>query len=430
MTQHQAVDRQPAGYLTEIVNLKQLCAYELEGSDRRPDALRAYIAKCQAEGVAVPELGDDFVQVSVPYYRKFGWLGRRYAQGPSLQHLTREARSAALGGHALDADMVAAHPRLLLRFLKEKHNRIDDFPLLAKLCGNPMAWRRFVAEYTGSSLQDAKAAINKLFYFGRPVADLPPLWGLSREIAEAVAFVLGHDDFGYLRDQLQSRRNPIASRFAYAMAAMEDDLPDVLMSSIDNHCVAWIFDGFAFIDLNQDVGHFEGVLNGVAARYEMEVRVSPFAPPRPADAHESLQQGPPAQGVMGDEPHREAAMVSPLTSSQPADARGSLQYSQHAQEVMGGETPDGASVDRPVADDSQADTVFDPRTNQLLRNVMPRNEASSSSTPVGQRVVTSMSPPAAPAMLDAVSQTQMASAFLPTQVVDHVDLTQMDDASE
>ena len=77
---------------------------------------------------------------------------------------------------------------------------------------------------------EAKKALTKVMYLGRPTWDIPILWGLLRETREAPAFVLSMLSFHYLANKFADRRNPVASRLSYALAAEEDANPFSAMS--------------------------------------------------------------------------------------------------------------------------------------------------------------------------------------------------------
>ena len=82
------------GSFTEVVNLEALKARAQQQVDRRQSALCEYIAKIERDGVRDEEW-PGMICHEVKYYRKHG-VGRRYAIGWSLQHMTEESRDWAV----------------------------------------------------------------------------------------------------------------------------------------------------------------------------------------------------------------------------------------------------------------------------------------------------------------------------------------------
>ena len=98
-----------ADALWERVDKRNLITYAEKKVDRRQELLDEYVNRVAAAGIQDGHLW----KVRVEYYRPRGAPGGKYAIGPSLQKLTREARAHALGGFAFDVDIKCAQPRTL-----------------------------------------------------------------------------------------------------------------------------------------------------------------------------------------------------------------------------------------------------------------------------------------------------------------------------
>ena len=94
---------------------------------------------------------------------------------------------------------------------------------------------------------DAKKALAKIIYFGKPCADIPFLWGLSREAHLAFASALSSAEWQRLEARFADRPNPKATRLSYALSAMEDDLLRALCQSAEAcdgaRATVYLFDG-------------------------------------------------------------------------------------------------------------------------------------------------------------------------------------------
>ena len=123
----------------------------------------------------------DIARARVAYCRKHGLPGRRYAKGPSLQMLTKEARGVAMNftyedSYVVDIDIRNAHPTLLMNMLK------DVSPELHSSCtawsaynANVDEWRGMMSDLLDIPVTEAKTHLVKLFYLARPARDIPPL---------------------------------------------------------------------------------------------------------------------------------------------------------------------------------------------------------------------------------------------------------------
>eukprot|EP00971_Amphidinium_carterae_P329033 6461272-Amphidinium_carterae.1 len=76
-----------AGVLLECISVAALKEYSMNHRDRHPEEIMRYLNAVGEDG-----------RLLVNCCRKHDLPGRRYATSASLQHLTREARAAAVGG--------------------------------------------------------------------------------------------------------------------------------------------------------------------------------------------------------------------------------------------------------------------------------------------------------------------------------------------
>ena len=98
--------------------------------------------------------------------------------------------------------------------------------------------------------QAAKKILNKIMYFGRPDYNLPFLWALVHDFRMAAQVVLSSDEFAYLRDMFNDRRNPQATRLFYAISKYERAHVDRMSRAVEEHSnerlrtTVYMFDGF------------------------------------------------------------------------------------------------------------------------------------------------------------------------------------------
>ena len=124
--------------IKEIGDLWSLRDYEDRMIDRRPCQLRAWIARLETGS----PLGDDtYWEVDVAYRQSHNIPGRYIAVGPSLQNITKEARSVSVSGRCSDWDFPLSHPICLLCILDDMGVGAD-YPLLRKYTENFTAWRQ------------------------------------------------------------------------------------------------------------------------------------------------------------------------------------------------------------------------------------------------------------------------------------------------
>ena len=87
--------------------------------------------------------------------------------------------------------------------------------------------------YGGVDSQAAKKILNKIMYFGRPDYNLPFLWALAHDFRMAAQVVLSSDEFAYLRDMFNDRRNPQATRLFYAISKYERTHVDRMSRAVE-----------------------------------------------------------------------------------------------------------------------------------------------------------------------------------------------------
>ena len=165
--------------ITELISVKNLQGYldaaEMEvEQDRRPKAARDLIALALRKGRKRTVQGQEFYELDVVYKQKDvcgSPVGRHYAQGPSIQCLTREARRAAIPkyGNVVDFDLSNSHVAETLEHAK----RLGvPTPWIARYVGCKKAWRRAVANYYQVSEELAKqymlSALNTVDYARLP----------------------------------------------------------------------------------------------------------------------------------------------------------------------------------------------------------------------------------------------------------------------
>ena len=188
--------------------------------DPKQPVLEAFIQRVEAEVVKDADLGPDAWKVKICYYRKFG-IGRRYAKGPSIQKLSRQARSAICGKYALDIDyensMVAFATREAVKLVGEVR-----FPLMTRFTKYAKIFRELLMELYEVDKDVAKVMISCLLFAAAPMDENPLLWALALEFARCTDLLLRQPCNGNLNTMFSSRPNPRASRLSYLLGSMED----------------------------------------------------------------------------------------------------------------------------------------------------------------------------------------------------------------
>ena len=164
--------------------------------------------------------------ISMTYKRKHGVPGRRYAQGPGLQMLSKGFRESALGSPCVadaplcnehfenfDLDISNCFPQLLWNEIKNLIGiSVDiDYPILTACVSNPEAFKRFLADYLGQPIKIVKKELIRIMHCGRPKDDLPLFWALAVELRRAATALLEEPRFTYLRSMFESRRRAVSA---------------------------------------------------------------------------------------------------------------------------------------------------------------------------------------------------------------------------
>ncbi len=213
-----AADTDAASF-TEIVNLTALRQYAARRVDRRQRQLNDYIRRVQREGTQDADF-PGMVCVDVPYVRKRGLPGRRYAVGLSLQTLTKEARAMACSAPALaegqsaqlfDLDFKNCIPALCWLHCVEL-GLDHECTSLARFVADPDAWKRLLSAFWGVPVDEAKKEILRVFFGGFPKEGNPLLWGLASDVLRLRDELLSHAQCEYLADQFADRDHPLRTR--------------------------------------------------------------------------------------------------------------------------------------------------------------------------------------------------------------------------
>eukprot|EP00959_Pyramimonas_sp_CCMP1952_P078307 1637071-Pyramimonas_sp.AAC.1 len=79
-------------------------------------------------------------------------------------------------------------------------------------------------DYLGVDAADAKKSISRIFCLGLPTSDLPFLWSLASDVAQAAHLLMQMPDNRHLQDMVGDRKHPRATRFFYAVSKSEGQL--------------------------------------------------------------------------------------------------------------------------------------------------------------------------------------------------------------
>ncbi len=155
----------------ECAHLDRLREYQALGIDRRPQELDKLI-RAAAGGA---DIGDGYRAFSVAYHRVGGMPGRRYAIGPSLQKITREARAVAVRGLCKDLDFPNSHATSLHRIL-QRLGLEKEFPMI----------RRFVVYCEDWRALWGKGGLMRILYGGVPDDKCwnPVTWTLQLKLTQ------------------------------------------------------------------------------------------------------------------------------------------------------------------------------------------------------------------------------------------------------
>lgn len=279
-----------AGHLWEIVNVKTLEEFAATASEDRRAKIEEYLRRHQREG----HREGDYSTMKVLYIRKHGMPGRRYAVGPSLQKLNRAERAAALTTYAgasgcasdvfVDVDINGSMPHIFWNLLCEimgVEEATDELAIIPTYLEKRQQWSELLQKYFGVDGHEAKKMILKLFFLAAPQCDLPFLWLLAVSIQKAAGILLSADHFRYLEGLFKDRRNPVASRLHYALAATEDAILSALEQAVAeafpaSRFTTYMFDG-AVVKLNAvDAGLLGDVLQKVGEQFNVSFKASAF----------------------------------------------------------------------------------------------------------------------------------------------------------
>jgi hypothetical protein len=252
----------------------------------------AAIAALHQRHIATGSAWGVFSVIQVKYYRKFSLPGRRYAQGPSIQKVPGSLRNDLLSGGQpvgmnffLDVDIAQCMPTLFLRELEEivGTGGLEEFEALKACVAHYDEIRGFVQEYYGISAKDAKKMMLSLFFFRKPLDDLPFLWALSYEIHKAADIILAEPKFAYLKDKFADRRNPRASRLSYALQSLEDSIISDLENEIKDKApsvqvTAYMFDGLILQVTAASAPLVHEAAETVGKSRNVNFKIKPFMP--------------------------------------------------------------------------------------------------------------------------------------------------------
>lgn len=227
--------KQPADLIVEVFNYEALIE-KLDGQQVAKPAL----ALAYTHGASRTD--GDAASRPVQYYRKHGIPGRRYAKWPASQWMktadkkiafcTEPHALGAAGSKCVDVDIDNCFVTLLFNILGYTCDVATLFPTLTALKEHHRAARSFLAEYLGITVKNAKRELIRIIHLGKPKHDLPFLWNLAAEMNRAVATLLEMPQFAYLDDKFNNRRNPLATKMHYALAAIEDDILSELQAFV------------------------------------------------------------------------------------------------------------------------------------------------------------------------------------------------------
>ena len=127
-------------------------------------------------------------------------------------------------------------------------------------------------EYFDVDDDDAKMAIGRIFSLGLPQSDLPFLWSLAVDVAQAKQIVLERPEFESLLTLFGDRSFPTATRLFYALSPTEDDLLHQMQDTCTAQgwgIVAYIFDELVF-ETVQPACMVEEAFENLEDRYRTE----------------------------------------------------------------------------------------------------------------------------------------------------------------
>ena len=269
--------RQEVMTMREMVNIVALQESLSEGTAQDADFLERYLRSC----TRYPN--SDFGEVTIEYYRKHGIPGRLYAKSPAGQWMCKEDRAIAFqvpvgssyGGGAKVFVKIDINNCFATLFYNELDSHIDLDLYGTFVCykSHYKLWRQFLSEYLNVNTHEAKKILTAIVHLGLPKHDVPFLWNLGIDMQRGIEFLLGLPKFAYLNGLFEERRNPAASRFHYAMAAIEDHIVTETIKALEEiESVAvntLIFDGAIFIADEVDLDRFRQVVHVMGDRFRV-----------------------------------------------------------------------------------------------------------------------------------------------------------------
>ena len=243
------IDRVFVDKIWETVDLKALRTYAESSNKNENKKMQQYVNYFEENGI---DVGEGLKKIEVSYYRING-VGRRYASGPSLQRLSKQARKVAFQNLGFEIDMVNAGFSLLYLEIKNV-NQSENYPIIKKLIENPKTFRSMLSEYYDEEIENSKLRIIKTLYGAIPEDDNPFLWKLLYEVVCATKTLLEIDDYKKLFQEDPGKNEKLFSKLFQIITISEDrlmvSLEKEVKDKISNCNVSLrIFDG---LELNID----------------------------------------------------------------------------------------------------------------------------------------------------------------------------------
>jgi hypothetical protein len=260
----------------EVANMTCMQESLEDGTAQDPQYMREYLQVCKR----IPN--SDYGEVQVVYYTKHGIPGRDYARKPCGQWMCTHDKKivfffpqgCSYGSKvAINIDVNNCFVTL---FVNELESNVDLslFPTVSALKQHYKIWRQGVAKYMGISVREAKKVIIAIVHLGRPPVNLPFLWNLAVEVQKGIELLLALDKYAYLNGRFKDRRNPLATKFHYAMAALEKKLMTEALNELGDRCDnlsvnTLMFDGAILLAPADEVPAIKHTLEQVGAKWKV-----------------------------------------------------------------------------------------------------------------------------------------------------------------
>jgi len=245
--------------LSETINVALLQDEIHDKVGQQFDVARQLIRRHAQEGTR----SSDFSTVEVLYYRKHGLAGRRYARGPSVQHLSKSLRLLALRSESdigsslgavfevFDVDIDNCFAQLLWN---ELHRLVGDavdidYSTFTAFVKNPGKFKTFLSQYLSLPIKAVKKSLAALLHCARPQSELPLLWALAVEFRMAAKVVLESPAHAHLMTKFSERKHPLATRLHYALSSVEDSIVRDVEKAVQEafgeraQIITYMFDG-------------------------------------------------------------------------------------------------------------------------------------------------------------------------------------------